>query len=331
MSDDLPLANNTHVKTDLSQRLIQQKVEYKEDEKRQVPVNLFTKDTIASAEVGTDKPGRVSAAKESLSNAVTWLWGLIYGKSSNSDQPNGRPILEVPSIQDEKARKNFVKEITDMQKRMTELDEEYKEFLKSDPHNNEALLMKILTLAIKKQLQLKEEDGLLSTKKVHTHQKTVQGLNKDQMQIKDELSELDYRNQWAGTLDNVVLGGSAVVALGTLLLAGGAAISAPFIPGLTAAAVLHTVFAGSAASAGKVLAVAKTGTSALTNYTQHAADQKSKKSYEVENTVETESDRIKIETKNIGKAFKDVSEMWSLLRESAERQREASRGMIGRG
>jgi hypothetical protein len=324
---DLILDN---LKPDLSQRLIQKKTDLSENEKKIVPVNPFIKDTIASAGIESQKPGTISTVKESLSNAVNWLWGLIYGPTPNSDQSNGRPILEVPNIQDERARKNFVKEITDMQKRMTDLEDEYREFLKADPQNNEALLIKLLTLAVKKQLQLKEEIGLLSTKKVQTHHKNVQALNKNQMQIKDELSQANNRNEWATTANNVVLGGVAVVAVGTILLAAGAALSAPFIPGMTAAAVLQTVFAGSTATAGKMLGVAKAGTTGFKNWTQNAADGKEKETYRVGNELDNESEKIKLETKMIEKTFKDVFEMWSLLRESAERQKETSQAMLRR-
>lgn len=291
--------------------------------------NPFSTDTIAVATSYFDTTTRIASVKESLNSAVSWLCGLIYGQSATLEQPNGRPILEAPRMQDEKARKSFVKEITEMQKRITSLDEEYKELLKGNPQNQEVLLMKLLTLAMKNQLNLKEQGSVSSIKKVEAHKAENQSLNKDQQKIKDELATAEQRALWAGRANTAV----GVVAGALALAMLGAAVTAPhiaiFIPGLAGQGLqMATLLMTGAAKAEVACAIAKTGTTLISGYTEGVSETKKKESYLVQSQQELAKDGIKIGYDDLKKALQDISSMWALLRETADRQQEASTSML---
>ena len=292
------------------------------------PITSFQQDTIASATVAKDEVQKNSSVRETLSSAVSWLWGLIYGQTPSSEQPNGRPVLEAPTIQDEKARQSCVKEISNMQKRILSLDDEYKELLNTNnPQNQEALLMKLLTMAIKNQLKLKEESGLLSTKKVESHKKDGQNLNKDHKAIREELETINYKKDRASTIDTAV-----GVTAGALFLATiGATALVPFVApivGASAMPVINVVLAAASGKVGIALGVAKSGSVLLKGYTTGVSDEKKKESYLVQAQQELAKEGVKVGFDEMKKALQDVSAMWSLLRETADRQLQASSAML---
>lgn len=294
------------------------------DQKAIVAVNPFEKDTIASLSTAKTEVSKTASVRESLSSAVSWLWSLVYTQAPNTEQPNGRPILEAPTIQDEKARQSFSKQIFEMQKQIANLDDEYQELLKDNPKNQEALLAKLLTMAIKNQLKIKEEGGLLSTSQVNFHQKHVQSLNKDQKQIKAELERTDYHASLANTIDKAVGVTAGALMLATLAATAVIGVSAPFIPGVSAAVAMQGVLSGQAT----FLAVAKSSSILLQGYTKGLSDEKTKDSYLVKAQQDLAKDGIKIGFDEMKKALDDVSSMWSLLRETAERQKQASSAML---
>jgi|GEM_PF-3491237 len=292
------------------------------------PVTPFQVDTIVSAKVASEEIQKNSSVRETLSSAVSWLWGLIYGQTPSSEQPTGRPILEAPTIQDEKARQSFTKEISNMQKRILSLDDEYKELLNNkNPAGQEALLMKLLTMAIKNQLKLKEESGLLSTRKVESHKKDGQELNKDQKQIRDELSTINYKKDWAHTIDVAVGVTAGALFLATVAATAVAAVVAPVL-GASVMPVVNMVLAASAGKVSIALGVAKSGSTLLKGYTTGVSDEKKKESYLVQAQQELAKEGVKVGFDEMKKALEDVSTMWSLLRETAERQMQASSAML---
>lgn len=289
-------------------------------------VNPFATDTLVSATIATDKTSKVAGIRETLNSAVSWLCGLIYGQSSTLEQPNGRPILEAPKAQDEKSRQNFVKEITEMQKRIIDLDEEYKELLNGSSQNQEALLMKLLTLAIKNQLNIQEQGGLSSLKKVHTHTSEKQGLNKSHQKIKDELATAENRALWAGranTAATVVAGALALALLGSAVVAPVIA----FVPGMGLAAAQGLLTAG-VVKAQIVTALASAGTTVVSGALAGAAETAKKEDILVQAQKDLAQDGIKIGYNDLKKSFQDVSAMWALLRETAQRHNQASIAML---
>lgn len=291
-------------------------------------VSPFATDSIVSATVATDKTSKVASVRETLNSAVSWLCGLIYGQSSTIEQPNGRPILEAPKAQDEKSRQSFVKEITEMQKRIIDLDEEYKELLNGSSQNQEALLMKLLTLAIKNQLNIKEQGGLSSAKKVHTHTGEKQDLNKSHQKIKDELATAENRALWAGRANT-----AATVVAGALALAlMSSVVAAPFVaalvPGLTAAGLQAMILTGGVAKFGAASAIVNAGTTLASGYVSGAAEIAKKEDILVQAQKDLAQDGIKIGYDDLKKSFQDVSAIWALLRETAERHNQASSAML---
>lgn len=252
---------------------------------------------------------------EKASSYLSYAWSAIFGSNETVSQVNTKSQSEVKAAQiDQKARHKFNKELIDMQDRIAEISDQYNELLKDNPQNREVLLMKLLVLAIRNQLNIKEDLGALHLQKIERERKESLGLHDEHKKIMEELGKLTGTCKVYDTVEKavkVVAGVLFCVALGVQ------------IKGLDNNALNSYLGA-----IGQLTTLAKSGTTLLQAYTTGKSEDKQKELFLLNARKDISQERITEEFEKLGQTTSEISSIWRLLREIAEKQRNTSSQMF---
>ncbi|HRD54849.1 MAG TPA: hypothetical protein PLC42_00460 [Parachlamydiaceae bacterium] len=249
---------------------------------------------------------------EKIVLSISSFWSSLF-KEKEQFQPTSKSVLSIEDS-NQKTRQHFHKEINEMYDRILEIDEHYKELLKENPRNREVLLMKLLSMAIRKQLNLKEEEGLFLVEKIEAKRKETLELDKDQKKIQEEAANLAQKSSLTNKLDAAFLAASAVIVLNAL---GFVKIASPDLQN-----VLNHV--------SSLATFAKSGTLLLEGYKKGSLENKEKQAFLLSKQKDLVQDGIEANYEQLNQATEEISLMWRTLRELLEKEKQLSSEMIKR-
>lgn len=323
------------------------KTTYEGPAQKQPPVYVhpFAKDSIASASISESKKrhtleeqtenenstGWGSYLKERFKSTVNWLYSFVYTPEvtieSSKESGKVESIAKAQSNRYAKAREQFVEEMMKLHSQIA-TDDEFKELLKDgNPQSRETLLMKLFIQGIKNQIVQREDEGLLATVKIQGYQERTANLRKTENQIKDRLEALNQRQYVASLLETASMAAAGAVAVATIAVAGTAVATGAGVF-LTTSQIVQGVFAYSTLKTGAVLGVAQSATTFFSGYTKAKTNEEIQESTLVDAQKDLAKEGMNIEADLLKKGFQDTIQMYAMLREQAEQQKDASSSML---
>lgn len=249
-----------------------------------------------------------AAIKNTLSNAISWVWSTLWGQPSGKVDTT-KPMIPAPEYVDEAKRQSFIDDMLETQQRVEEISEEYQQMVKEDPQRAESLLMKLMLLIIKANLKAKEEQGLIKGKKIELYQDTKLDLEKTHSKISTELAAIDSRRQTVHKVHAVV---SVVVGVAVVITFAAATAG-------TALPATFTLLANTG------LGTAKAGATIFQGFLDGKLEEKQKESFLLNTKQELAQEGINVGLEEIRRVMQDMNSLWSLLKDIANRQRESLR------
>lgn len=249
-----------------------------------------------------------SKVKDTLNTAINWVWNTLWGKPSGKVDTS-KPMIPAPEPIDERNRQFFIDDMLQTQERIQELNEEYLQMMKENPLRAESLLVKLMLIILKANLKSKEDQGLVKGKQVELYQDSKLDIEKLHNKASKEASQVDSRRelvQRINTAFSIVLGISTVVSIA--MVTAGTALPA------TVTLITNTG-----------LSTLKAGTTIFQGFLEGTLDEKKKESFLLNTKKELAQEGINVGLDEIRQVMQDMNNLWSLLKDLANRQREASR------
>ena len=212
-----------------------------------------------------------------------------------------------------------------MQQQIQKLDEEYQELMDKGQDANH-ILIKVLALLIKNQLKLKEEQSDLALRKVTSHQKQVKESLEASDKIKAEQVSLSRTEKIAKVTASVLGVAAGIAVVTTLAVGAGSALLSCMTLGVMNVGAATTGTLGTYGTA--ALSVARGVTGLLSDYLTGKLDETQKRSLLEQAKKELEQDHINANMSDIKLAVQEISTIWAMLKEVAERHGEATKFII---
>lgn len=286
------------------------------------PAAIDTQAVASSVTQATSSPG---TSTKGVAEYISSLWSMLW-KPRDAWKPINAPGMS-PEQVDEKALKLFTDSLLEMQKRIQDLDEEYKQFLKDDPAKAEAAIYKVLTLLMKNQLAVNEEKALLTTRRVTDTQKRAKETNEDILKLSAEKEQLAKNESRAKTAALFIGAAAGLAAFASVAIgAGGALLAASTFGYLNISATTATI----AGTASIGLNVASGASLILKEYLAGKVNSATRESILLQLRKDLESEGITYDTKKVKDAFEDIANYWSLMKDVAESHNQASKFMMRR-
>lgn len=282
-------------------------------------VHPFANDSISSLKTPPIKENEVDPLDshqtdskgffEKIALSISSFWGSLFKEKEQFDGASKSLISMEDKTQ--KTRQHFHREVNEMYQRILEIDDDYKELLKDSSKNKEALLMKLLFVAMKNQLGLKDEQGFLIIEKIEAKRRDTLELNKSEKKIQEEMARLTTSSSLAGKIDAAFFAASAVVFLNALGFMGNNPGIKKIIEHVQGLAIF-----------------AKSGNLLLDGYKKGSQAEKEKETYLLRVKKDLAQDGIQVSYEQLNQATEEISLMWQQLRELLNKEKETSSEML---
>jgi len=273
--------------------------------------SFSTQDSIAPAKQSAflTSVNEHSTAVEPASNTGVWKWLKSWFTSGNSSPIDDKLV----AASNENARKKMAAELLEMQSDLEKYNDAYAQAMKEDNSTKAGMILeKILVLLLKAQLKNKEEYGVLNVSRAKAFQDNKKIFAAEQQKINEESEgarKTSTRVGYANTAASVVAG---VVTVSAAVLAATNPLTAGLIP------FILTTSAG----------LAKGLTMLLDGYYQGKGNALQKRSYLNQAQKDLASQGVHATLKDIERSSQEISVMWSHLKDTIDREREASGSMF---
>lgn len=247
-----------------------------------------------------------------IAHGFSTLWNSIFGEKVQNEKTSYDLKTELSILkQDQKAKQHFNREMSEMYQRIMDINEQYGELLKENKENKEALIMNLLLLTVKNQMNLQENEGFVTMHRIESARGNLSHLSLSKIEVEEEMQKLTKRSDFMNAFDKAV----TIVSAASMLVTFGVSFLNPAV-----ASLIPTIQ--------QLTQGLKVGNYAINGFTRAELETRQKKQILLNALKEASQETINDGYERLNNTTETISNIWALLKEISDKQRATTSNIL---